>query len=322
MMLAFTDRTPRRSATVARVTNALASTRSASRAVAVKVLPRSVKRRLRALPLVGRAAGRAGGRAPSAPRNPSHIPTDHARQIHSHYYIEEAMTGPNPPRTVVDLGCGNGASAELFRQWQPDVNWIGVDIQDSDLAKGIVGEKVFLYDGVNLPFPDDTVPLLYTNQVFEHVRYPEPLLREIRRVLAPGGVFIGSTSQLEPYHAFSLWGGYTIYGWRTLCEAAGLVLEEARPSIDAIALITRVYEGAEPRHNAWWTLSPLNEDIDAWAERTGADVATTNARKLQFSGQFAFRVRKPATGSALARATRARRRLGLTLLRAGERLVG
>jgi len=249
--------------------------------------------------------------------------------VHSHYYINEVMTAPDAPTLVVDLGCGNGASSALFRRWQPDVEWIGVDIEQSDLAKGISGEKVALYDGVNLPFPDDSVPLIYSNQVFEHVRHPDQLLNDIRRVLTPGGLFIGRTSQLEPYHAWSLWGGYTIYGWRTLCNDAGLVLEEVRPSIDAIALISRQYSGPTVGYDPW-TSSHLNEEIDRWAAETGADVFATNARKLQFCGQFAFRVRKPTSGAPPARRrvptrsnslpARARRRTGEVLLMIGMRL--
>lgn len=224
--------------------------------------------------------------------NVSYIPSDHARQVHPRYYLDEAMRAPAAPALVVDLGCGAGASAAHFRRWRPDVEWIGVDLEESGPARAIEGEKVILYDGVNLPFADDSVPLIYSNQVFEHVRHPEALLAEIRRVLTPGGVFIGSTSQMEPYHAESIWGGYTLYGWQTLCADAGLVLEEARPGIDSIALIHRQYAG--PPERSPWESSPLNEEIDRWAAERGASIYATNVRKLRFCGQFAFRVRKPA----------------------------
>lgn len=292
------------------------------RAQATRVLPRPVKRGVRRL--VSSRVVPAGARVPRRSDAASYVPTDHARQVHSHYYIEEAMTARNAPALVVDLGCGNGSSREQFRHWRPDVRWVGVDIQQSDLARAITGEEVILYDGIHLPFPKDSVPLIYTNQVFEHVRHPEPLLRDIRRVLTPGGIFIGSTSQLEPYHSYSLWGGYTLYGWRQLCADAGLELEEARPSIDAIALITRQFEGAQPHHNTWWQQSPLNATIDAWAQDLELDAAATNARKLQFCGQFAFRVRKPLDGpGALSSAAmvRARRHVGTALMAAGRRLA-
>jgi SAM-dependent methyltransferase len=311
------------------VSDPIAGSRATPRTVIARALPRSVKRLLkRTIPSLQPTHAAHRVAADGEPAT-AHIPSDHARQVHARYYIKELMTGADAPALVVDLGCGDGGSAAWFRRWQPDVEWIGVDIEQSDLAKKIQGEKVILYDGVNLPFPDDSVPLIYSSQVFEHVRYPEPLLAEIRRVLIPGGLFIGSTSQMEPYHARSLWGGYTIYGWRTLCAAAGLVLEEARPSIDAIALITRGYSGPPAEYNPWDS-SPLNEEIDRWAAETGADVLSTNARKLRFAGQFAFRVRKPAAGArpvssgAPVRSTspvsRLGRRVGDVLVRVGLRL--
>lgn len=87
--------------------------------------------------------------------------------------------------------------------------------------------------------------------MFEHVSRPRELLAEIGRVLRPGGVFIGSTSQFEPYHSFSLWN-YTPYGFRVLVEEAGLVMEEIRPSLDGVTLIMRSYHGRPPEYGRYW----------------------------------------------------------------------
>lgn len=221
-----------------------------------------------------------------------HIPDDHSRQVHSQYYLEEELTGPDSPPLVVDLGCGNGASAGWARKWRSDVLWVGIDILQSDPAKAIEGEQVLFYDGVNLPFADNSLPLIYSNQVFEHVRHPELLLREIARVLQPGGVFIGSTSQLEPYHHWSLWN-YTVYGFKVLVSDAGLELTEVRPGIDGIALVQRQWFGRRPEHGSWFKRSPLNTEIDKWGVATKRHAAQVNLRKLHYCGQFSFRVQKP-----------------------------
>src|SRR5689334_13133748 len=124
------------------------------------------------------------------------IPNDHARQVTSRYYLDEAMAAPAAPDLVMDLGCGRGASVEYFRAHDPKVRWIGVDIRDSQEARQREArdEAVVHYDGVHLPFRRDTLPMVYCHQVFEHVRRPGALLAEIARVLRPGGMFIGSTS--------------------------------------------------------------------------------------------------------------------------------
>lgn len=224
------------------------------------------------------------------------IPDDHARQVTSRFYLDQAMTSEQAPDRVVDLGCGRGTSVALFRRHNPRVRWVGVDIRDSPEARQRPAgkEAVVHYDGVRLPFRSDTVPLIYSHQVFEHVVHPRELLAEIGRVLRPGAVFIGSTSQFEPYHSFSLWN-YTPYGFRVLVEEAGLRLEEIRPSLDGVTLIMRTYHGRPSEYGRYWDeTSPLNAEIDTWAKRTKRHTALVNLRKLTFCGQFAFRVRKPA----------------------------
>ncbi|MFI6008431.1 class I SAM-dependent methyltransferase [Streptomyces sp. NPDC051243] len=225
------------------------------------------------------------------------IPDDHARQVTSRYYVDEVMSAPGAPGLVVDLGCGRGTSARLFRRHVPGVRWVGVDIRDSPEAgqRTPGGDPVVHYDGVHLPLGSDSLPLIYSHQVFEHVARPRELLAEIARVLEPGGRFIGSTSQFEPYHSFSLWN-YTPYGFRVLVEEAGLALQEIRPSLDGVALIMRSYLGRPPEYSRYWDeQSPLNTEIDQWATENGRRrAALVNLRKLTYCGQFAFRVAKPA----------------------------
>jgi SAM-dependent methyltransferase len=227
------------------------------------------------------------------------IPNDHARQVTSQYYLDEAMTMAEAPDLVMDLGCGRGASVELFRAHDPKVRWIGVDVGHSQEARQweATGDAVVHYDGVHLPFRRRSLPLVYSQQVFEHVRRPGELLAEIARVLRPGGVFIGSTSQFEPYHSASLWN-YTPYGFRVLVEDAGLVLEEIRPSLDGVTLLNRTYHNDRDGYRRYWVEeSPLNREIDEWARETGRRPALVNLRKLTFCGQFAFRARRPPAPS-------------------------
>ena len=72
---------------------------------------------------------------------------------------------------------------------------------------------------------------MFSRQVFEHVRHPDALMREVARVLKPGGVFFGSVAYLEPYHSRSIFN-FTPYGLMTVLGNAGLRLSELRPGID------------------------------------------------------------------------------------------
>jgi len=151
------------------------------------------------------------------------------------------------------------------------------------------------YDGDRVPFPDGVFDLIYSRQVLEHVPDPPGHLHEIARLLRAGGAFIGSTSQLEPYHSMSYWN-FTPVGFVALAKRAGLRVVELRPGIDGVTLSLRTYLGRPSGFDAWWiTDSPLNQEIDAWARATGRRPALTNLRKLHVCGQFAFHAVRETT---------------------------
>jgi SAM-dependent methyltransferase len=185
----------------------------------------------------------------------------------------------------------------VFRRYNPAITWIGVELESSEYARPVNCSNVVFYDGTRLPFASGSVPAVFSNQVFEHVRHPEELLREVCRVLKPGGVLVGKTSQLEPYHAHSLWN-FTPYGFRVIVEAAGMRLEEVRPGIDGIALVTRAAT-RESFSDTWWSASPYNKDVDEWGRAVGRPARILNGRKLSVCGQFGFRVRKPIAGQVV-----------------------
>lgn len=220
------------------------------------------------------------------------IPTDHAQQVTSAYYASRALDMTTGPLHVLDLGCGVGKSRKLFSRPDRELNWIGIDIPDSmeSQARPSMSAKVILFDGLTIPIAAKTFDVVYSHQVFEHVRYPDVLLTEVARVLKAGGLFVGSTSQMEPYHSRSYWG-YTPPGFASLLGDAGLRLVEIRPGIDAVTLIKRAHAGPKARadYGKWFEQeSPLNAEIDEWGRVTGRGAGAVNDRKLRFCGQFAF----------------------------------
>jgi SAM-dependent methyltransferase len=229
------------------------------------------------------------------------IPDDHARQVSSRYYIQRVMHDPERdparPAVVVDLGCGRGDSVELFRRQSADVVWVGVDIPDSMEAQQRTRDDApfVRYDGWSVPLRDASVDVVYSHQVLEHVRDPETHLREVVRVLRPGGWFIGSTSQFEPYHSRSYWN-FTVYGFCTIVTDAGLDLVELRPGIDGVTLVLRTFLGRPKSFSKWFGdgASPLHTLIDEWGASSKRRPALVNLRKLQFAGQFAFCARRSA----------------------------
>lgn len=227
------------------------------------------------------------------------IPNDHSNQVTSEYFIKKISLDNSHMTNVLDLGCGKGESRKLFLKYTPKIVWKGLEIEDCPTLESgyqpesYTSQSIYFYDGINIPFASSSFDIVYSNQVFEHVRFPSLVLNEIRRILKKGGYFMGSTSYLEPYHTNQFWN-YTPYGWNILIEDAGLKLLELRPGIDSIALIKRQYLGRPPEASAWFSSSPLNEEIDTWGlQKKSRTHQAINYRKIHYCGQFIFLVTKP-----------------------------
>jgi len=225
------------------------------------------------------------------------VPADHARQIAAEHWIARFYAARrDAPRAarVIDLGCGAGDSVDVFRRFDSEVRWLGVDLESSPEvdARTRADAEFATFNGTRVPAEDASADLVFCKQVLEHVREPEPLLLDVARVLAPGGWFAGSTSQLEPFHSLSVWN-YTPYGLTMLLEHAGLEVLELRPSIDGLTLVAQRALGMPRLFDRWWALdSPVNRAFDFLGARL--DVRQRNAIKLLLCGQFCFLARAPS----------------------------
>lgn len=215
------------------------------------------------------------------------VPRDHSRQQLADAFVPRVLAADGPAPDVLDLGCGEGGSVELFRSVRADVRWIGLDLPDSPYAPR-PGADVRTYDGETMPFGDASFDVVFSKQVLEHVHDPRRVLAEVRRVLRPGGRFAGSTSQMEPFHARSTFA-YTPYGLALLLRDAGLALLEVRPGIDVGTLVARRAARGAGVFARWWDRdSPGNRAIELAGRLARADAAHVNAAKLAFCGQFSF----------------------------------
>jgi SAM-dependent methyltransferase len=120
---------------------------------------------------------------------------------------------------VLDWGCGRAAYRGPIR----DVlghRYVGVDVggRDADVRA----------DVHRLPFRDASFDHVVTNAVLEHVMDPVAAVREVARILRPGGVFSGSVAFLEPQHHGSHFH-LTADGVAHVVDAAGLQLHAVWP---------------------------------------------------------------------------------------------
>ncbi|MFK3965667.1 class I SAM-dependent methyltransferase [Ensifer adhaerens] len=222
------------------------------------------------------------------------LPMDHTRQSRATDLVQEVADAGWAPKKILDLGCGTGSSIDFFKKVFPASEWVGVDIEFSpEVSQRTRKDATFVtFDGINIPFDEGSFDLVFSNQSFEHVRHPEALLKEVQRVLSPTGLLIGQTSHLEPYHSYSYWS-FTVWGWKRICQDAGIEIVKFRPGIDGLTLTERSYKGRPDTYTKWFaTESPYNTAIEENAVKEGKSRAVINFRKLMMCGQFAFTGRK------------------------------
>ena len=103
------------------------------------------------------------------------------------------ITSRNRPESLLDVGCGRGFLLEKLAQAGLS-GLAGVDVYDD------VASDSFTYSRGDvtqrLPFDDATFECVVAGEIIEHVPDPDSLLREIRRVLVPGGTLLVSTPNM------------------------------------------------------------------------------------------------------------------------------
>jgi ubiquinone/menaquinone biosynthesis C-methylase UbiE len=194
---------------------------------------------------------------------------------------------------VLDLGCGDGGSFEQLSAIFPNLDYHGVDIEQSpEVSRRKRTDLRFeSYDGVNLPFGDDAFQMIFCKQVLEHVRFPDQLVEEVSRVLSPGGVFFGSVSQLEPYHSHSIFN-WTAFGIVQVFESHNMDVIRLAPGIDGITLTLRRLFGRE-KFNAFFSNESLfNHYIEQHLKVGEKNHWERNYLKLVCAGHIIFAARK------------------------------
>jgi SAM-dependent methyltransferase len=87
-------------------------------------------------------------------------------------------------------------------------------------------------DAAYLPVADSSADTVVILEVLEHLRFPGDALREIARVLRPGGRLLLTMPFLYPVHdAPHDYQRYTVHGLIREMENAGLDVENVQPSL-------------------------------------------------------------------------------------------
>ena len=104
--------------------------------------------------------------------------------------------------SMLDIGTHTGAFAARVAERLGATRVVGIDfIEEHAAAARARGFEVVCANiDEGLPFADEEFDTVHANQVIEHVRRSDDFLREIRRVLRPGGLALISTNNLSSWH--------------------------------------------------------------------------------------------------------------------------
>jgi ubiquinone/menaquinone biosynthesis C-methylase UbiE len=160
------------------------------------------------------------------------------KERHTEVMIEAAELGAGD--RLLDVGCGFGRPAVAAAR-ATGARVVGINVsaeqvrQGRTLAEeaGVADQVTFEQaDGMALPYPDDSFDAVWASEAIMYMSDRPKALREIERVLVPGGRFVLSDyaerTELTAEQRVSLKEGFTvealptIEGYRDLLRGAGL----------------------------------------------------------------------------------------------------
>jgi ubiquinone/menaquinone biosynthesis C-methylase UbiE len=158
---------------------------------------------------------------------------DRASRSHALSQVKCHATGPNP--VVLEVGCSSGFCLEALRDDLPHARLIGADYVRGPLellARRIPDVPLLQFDLVHCPLADNSVDVVVLLNVLEHIEDHEAAVRQVRRILKPGGAAVIEVPAGP--HLFDVYDKvlmhyrrYELSGLRCLLEDAGLSVVHA-----------------------------------------------------------------------------------------------
>lgn len=206
---------------------------------------------------------------------------------------------------VLDLGCGDGRFVEILADAGFDA--YGVDVPDVRPGVELRLERrpdlrariIFLDDEEKIPLPDNSVDIILSNNVFEHIPALASTVREAARILKPGGAvysvfplkssIIESHALLPYFHRIKSRSVRLLYA--NLMQSIGLYHCKMPPNVieNYIALHCFYRSGREIDAIFSESFSSVESDSRAYIEVKAKSLAASNGWFSRLLGRLLLR---------------------------------
>jgi SAM-dependent methyltransferase len=100
---------------------------------------------------------------------------------------------PSSSATILEVGCSSGYLLHDLRRTFPEATLLGADVVSGPLqrlARELPEVPLFRFDLVTCPLPSESIDAVVMLNVLEHIADDAGALRQVRRILKPGGVVV------------------------------------------------------------------------------------------------------------------------------------
>ena len=191
-------------------------------------------------------------------------------------FFEDIVPTLPTHRRILDIGCATGRLLHHFKGLGWDTAGVDLCFESAAYGNREYGVNIVAKTLGDAAFPEAFFSVTHSSHLIEHVQNPSELVKEVMRILLPGGVFICITPTLDGLQARffgSRWRS-AIPDHMTLFNKATLtmLLEEAGFEIELVRSWGGIAEGMAP---GW-----LKRPIDKIAKYSNSgDVLLVVARK-------------------------------------------
>jgi SAM-dependent methyltransferase len=216
-----------------------------------------------------------------------------------------------PGDRVLDLGCGEGRHA-ITAYLTADVDVVGLDLSAEDLGTAagrfedfhnpeLTQRSVHFVkaSGLTLPFADHTFDKVICSEVLEHIHDYKAVLREIHRVLVPGGQFAVSVPRFGP--EWVCWQLSEAYHNQVGGHIRIFKARELKRAVTETPMVFQSSHWAHGLHSPYWWLRCLfwKQGESAWLVRKSHSMLVWDLMKKPWLTGVLDRLLNPLIGKSV-----------------------